>query len=245
MCPVYKVYQSVQHTKKKLFFKTLQLELKPRYYLCLVQHLPYNSIYFIFLLERDLHLNSLSVIDLYLKSKFPDSTSHSKTKKTWRTSYQILKPDHLIFFPSCSSSMKRIHLVWLNVSEMCLTPKLLAVIQQVSCNHVWFQSLNALLVWREISRSRIKWFLILSGKTSFSPSLVQFLPPSSTTNTHIHTTPGAYHSFPRVLTRDLDYLAQQRVKRSGTKVLHSTKTIRWWFIFASTWNMLVSTSCFQ
>lgn len=51
------------------------------------------------------------------------------SKKTWRTSHQVLKPDHLIFFPSCSSSMKRIHLVWLNVSEMCLTPKLLAVIQ--------------------------------------------------------------------------------------------------------------------
>lgn len=128
MFSVQSVPVCVQCTKW-LFFKTLQLELKPRYYLCLIQHLPYNSVHFIFLLEKDLHLNSLSVIDLYLKSKFPDSTSPSKKKKKWRTSYQILKPDHLIFFPSCSSSMKRIHLVWLNVSEMCLTPKLLAVIQ--------------------------------------------------------------------------------------------------------------------
>lgn len=33
---------------------------------------------FIFLLGRDLHLNSLSVTELYLKSKFPDSTSPLK-----------------------------------------------------------------------------------------------------------------------------------------------------------------------
>lgn len=129
------------------------------------------------------------------------------------------------------------------MSQRCVSPPNYWLLsRQVFCNHVWFQSLNALLVWREISWSRIKWFLILSGKTGFSPSLFQFLPPSSTANTHIHIAPGTYHSFPRVLTRELDFLVQWRVKRSGTKVLHSTKTIQWWFIFVSTWNIHVSMS---
>lgn len=245
MFSVQSVPVCVQCTKW-LFFKTLQLELKPRYYLCLIQHLPYNSIHFIFLLEKDLNLNSLSVIDLYLKSKFPDSTSPSK-KKEKNEEHLTKYWNQTIWFSFLPVLLPWKEYIWSDLmSQRCVSPQNYWLLsRQLSCNHVWFQSLNALLVWREISWLRIKRFLILSGKTSFSASLVQFLPPSSTTNTHIHATPGTYHSFPRVLPRDLDYLAQQRVKRSGTKVLHSTKTIQWWFISVSIWNMLVSISCFQ
>lgn len=46
------------------------LKEKLQHYLCLAQHLPYNNIFFFLLIERDLPLNSPSVTDLYLKSKF-------------------------------------------------------------------------------------------------------------------------------------------------------------------------------
>lgn len=150
-----------------------------------------------------------------------------------------MKPDHLIFFPSCSSSMKRIHLVWLNVSEMCLTPKLLAVIQ-ASFLQPWMTSEFKMLSFsggkfhgQESNSSQFSLGRQASLQVCFSPSVL--LRPSSTTNTHIHTPPGTYHSFPRVFTRELDYLAQWRVNRSNTNVMHSTKTSQCWFIFALTW----------
>lgn len=107
--------------------------------------------------------------------------------------------------------------IWSDLmSQRCVSlPNHWLLSRQVSCNLVCKYSPH--LEGNFMVKNQI--VLILSGKTGFSPSPFQFLPPSSTTNTHIHTTPRTYHFFPRVLPRELDYLAQWRANRSSTKVM--------------------------